>query len=496
MSDLPADALTEATESDVPSAGSAARRFGLDLFWAYAAAGAKVLSWVIVTALVFRRLGAFEFAMLALARATVGLLTYAGVGLTPALIHRMSKASAEAAPPVRLRGSRPEPPSDKPAPVLSYAASGTRVAEQRWTTHVPYTNGLVIVGFGACVGLIALWIYYTFFIRIHRIDAAPVLAESVRNMVFYLGMGTLLRLISDVPGAVLQSTGWIWVDYAILTLGEVTWVAMVYFDLSGNLDPNSIANVGYTYIWSAVAVFALRWLFGGLRQNLLLPDPKLINRDELIALLSFGVSVLLSQVAEFLYYPTALILIQQLLGPDDVAHYTPAVQIDSGLLLIISGLGMVILPRAAGAHSRADTPALSRYYFRGTAASFMMLLVVASLVWAVSPALFRLWLGNDMPATRAILPLVLVSTVIGGSAAVGRSILLGMGRVKAYTASALTAGVMNVLLSYAFVRHLGLGLKGIVLGTTVVVVARCAIWMPWYVFLSVTRFQKRKDLHH
>ena len=60
-----------------------------------------------------------------------------------------------------------------------------------------------------------------------------------------------------------------------------------------------------------------------------------------------------------------------------------------------------------------------------------------------------------------------------------------MGRVKAYTASALMAGVMNVALGYVLVKYAGMGLKGIALATLCVVVARCAIWMPWYV-LRVT----------
>ena len=41
------------------------------------------------------------------------------------------------------------------------------------------------------------------------------------------------------------------------------------------------------------------------------------------------------------------------------------------------------------------------------------------------------------------------------------------------------AGVANVSLSYIFVRHLHLGLPGIVYGTLIAVVGRCAVWMPW-----------------
>jgi Na+-driven multidrug efflux pump len=62
-----------------------------------------------------------------------------------------------------------------------------------------------------------------------------------------------------------------------------------------------------------------------------------------------------------------------------------------------------------------------------------------------------------------------------------------MGKVRAFTISVLVAGVMNVVLSYIFVRHLKLGLTGIVLGTIVVVVARAGVWMPWYVLRTLRR---------
>ena len=71
--------------------------------------------------------------------------------------------------------------------------------------------------------------------------------------------------------------------------------------------------------------------------------------------------------------------------------------------------------------------------------------------------------------------------VIGGSSAVGRSILLAIGKVKPFTISVLLAGLTNVIASWLLVRYVRLGLVGIVLGTVIAVIARCAIWMPWYV---------------
>jgi Na+-driven multidrug efflux pump len=59
--------------------------------------------------------------------------------------------------------------------------------------------------------------------------------------------------------------------------------------------------------------------------------------------------------------------------------------------------------------------------------------------------------------------------------------------VKPFTASVLAAGVTNVVLSYVFVRFFGWGLKGIVLGTIIAVVARAGVWTPWYVLRTLNR---------
>ena len=90
-----------------------------------------------------------------------------------------------------------------------------------------------------------------------------------------------------------------------------------------------------------------------------------------------------------------------------------------------------------------------------------------------------------MNETAAILPLVLIHTVVGGSSAVGRSVLLGMGKVKPFTIAVLIAGVSNVFLSLCFVKFFDLGLRGIIYGTIIAVVGRCAIWMPWYVLKTL-----------
>jgi O-antigen/teichoic acid export membrane protein len=197
--------------------------------------------------------------------------------------------------------------------------------------------------------------------------------------------------------------------------------------------------------------------------------------------------VTLAQLADFFYAPTDYVLINRLLDPKLGGIYAPAVQIDAAMLLMVVAMAAVLFPKAAVAHAGGDTARLKQYFLRGTLASSVMLLVAAIAVYFASPLIFPLWLGNPMLATQAILPLLLIHTVIGGSSAVGRSILLGMGKVKPFTIAVLIAGVSNVALSYCFVRFGGMGLNGIVLGTVCAVVGRCAIWQPWYVWRCLSR---------
>jgi multidrug resistance protein, MATE family len=53
--------------------------------------------------------------------------------------------------------------------------------------------------------------------------------------------------------------------------------------------------------------------------------------------------------------------------------------------------------------------------------------------------------------------------------------------------------VANVALALLFVLGFGWGLRGIVLATIVAVVARCAVWMPWYVLRSLGNAPRRDD---
>ena len=321
----------EADEETAPPAGGGARRVALDLASAYAAAGAKVASWALVTAVVIRT-DVAAFALLALVRSTVGLLNYTSLGLAPGLI-RLTTAALYGSPS----------PGSGPAPRL--LAPGRPAPEGEWGAGPllrPYSNGLALALMVGLVGVALTALYAWGFPRLHHL---PRGTEPPRVLAAGMALGTVFRLMSDAPSAILQTRGRLAADNALLAAVEGVWVAGSLFGRHVTGDgPSLLAFVGLAYAVSGAALLLLRLAAASRLVGRLLPEWRLVSAPTLRRLLGFGSLVTVAQLADFLYAPTDFILINRWLDPGLVAVYAPAVQIDSGLLLVVAGLSAVLLP--------------------------------------------------------------------------------------------------------------------------------------------------------
>ena len=436
--------------------------FRRDILSAYLASGAKIVSWVVVSAIVYRVDGAAAFGILSLIRGTIGLLNYVSLGLGPAMVRMMAEAPSR------------EPAN--PGRVLAYYG-----AEPPGSLRALYSNAVSFGSMTGLIALVALFVYSRTFSRLHQVPSD--LGSEAFLAVGLMGGGLLLRLISDAPGAVLQTNHRIAKDNYLLFEAEIVWVLFTSaLMFSRALHSSALAHAVLGY---AVASFFLMFRRVSEAQAIVGRPYWALDIPVIKQILHIGGLVTLAQLADFLYAPMDYILINHFLGPRAVATYAPAIQIDSGMLLLVAGIAAVLFPRSAVAHSAGDVAAVRKYYLRGTLASAVILLIASVIVWAVAPLLFRLWLGNPMPATRQILPLVLIHTTIGGSAMVGRSVLLAAGKFTPFAISVLLTGAINVIFSFIFVKYFQLGLAGIIYGTIIAVVSRCLLWMPWYVMKSL-----------
>ena len=453
------------------------------LLAAYVAAGAKVIAWVVAAAVVYRMMGPGPFALFMLLRGTLGLLNYTAFGLGPAVLHfgsgagRIAEAPNDAAPEADRSLAYERLPRSEP------------VSAPRDEIRIVLLNAAALTILLLVAGLILLNLYERYFLHLHELPSGAQRGQLLA--VGWLGIGVLLRATGDVAGGASQARGWFTLDQLASALADLLWASWCFWTFWGGGVP-SLPAISAAYAATGGIAALSRWglaiaLVASIKPK---PQPTLIRERFsgrfAMGLLSFGALVTLGSVADWLYAPIDYVILNRLVDPLAVAVYAPAVQIDAALILLVNAIAAVILPRAAIRHAADDRAGVWREYVRGVVGAAGITLVGALLAWSVSGSLFELWLGDEMVGTQAILPLVLLHTVLGSGGGVGRSTMLAMGRAGTYAASVLAGGLLNIILSVAFV-YAGLGLSGVILGTVISIALRCVLWMPWYIRRALKR---------
>src|SRR3954462_11118287 len=101
-----------------------------DISSAYLLTASRIVGWVLVSALVYRRIGADAFALLVLVRSTVGLLSNTSIGLAPAMISQIAQVITRKSIPVdaRLPITLPETESRETHSLKSIYSNGLALA--------------------------------------------------------------------------------------------------------------------------------------------------------------------------------------------------------------------------------------------------------------------------------------------------------------------------------------------------------------------------------
>ena len=202
-----------------------------------------------------------------------------------------------------------------------------------------------------------------------------------------VGIATLLRMMSDAPGAALQTRSRIFADNIILTLHEVIWGLGTVILLKGMGLPWQRAT-GYAPLAGSGTVLVLRGVLSHVYgSGLFAKWWRQVRWETVRRLLIFGGMVVAAQMADYLYAPTNNLIITHEIGWKTVGDYGPAVQIDGGMLLLATVLASVLLPRTAIVHGHGDLATVRRYYVYGTVATFVLLVIFAPVLWLLAPAI-------------------------------------------------------------------------------------------------------------
>lgn len=436
-----------------------------------------MVAWAGVSAMVSRWGSGDEFAELSVVRGAMTLLTYVSLGFVPVLLRRLLEA---------------------------YGGVGLADEKVMATGGLGYERGVDVAGVRAVYSVGA-----TLMLLVALAGALLVVGSLVglsgatysgRHFVFVVGLvagGMWFRVLGDIAGAAMQSRGRLAVDNLVNAGSELAWPAgLVAWHLVSRPPGSDWAE-------SAGAAFLLSGLLGMMLRHVLArmmvgeaASFGLSLERRVVAMIAPAAAVLVvGHLADFLYAPVNQVLIAGLRSPGSVAAYAPALQIDGALLLLTSSVGAVLLPRVTGALVAGDVGTARRLYVAGTVVCGAVLAAGAGIVVVFRGPILRGWLGAEVAAEAyGVLPWVLVHTVIGGTAGIGRAVLLGAGKYRAYAGVALGFGVVNAAGAAGVLVATDWGVRGVAGVTIVTVLARCGVWMPWYTLRTLREMRGKKGV--
>ena len=204
---------------------------------------------------------------------------------------------------------------------------------------------------------------------------------------------------------------------------------------------------------------------------------RLVDRATVRMLYGYGSFVLLNNVAMFLLFYSAEVVIGTFLSVAAVTYYAIAGSLLFYLSQLIGVMTQVLHPYAAAQEAKGESTALRRAVVVGTKACLIIALPATITFMLAGGDFIRLWMGPKYAEVAAPLIVVLsIGRLFWLSQSSSGNVLLGAGRHKLLTTANLVTGILGIVFGSLLIRRMGL--FGLAVGMTVPMVVIQGLVLP------------------
>ena len=331
-----------------------------------------------------------------------------------------------------------------------------------------YGNVRKVIGtalvFNACLAAVVLLLYILLsrpLLAYFHLNPAQV--EEAQTALRWVALGLVFNFPASMFTAILK--GAISFDQVAMVqiamnlvraLGTVVAVRMGH-GIVGLAQASFAANV--TALLLAM-LFALRW------QSRLPWLPIAWAWSELLGLLKYSTAALLAQGGWFLAYATDSIVIGLMLTAADIAYFGLPISVFAVVIGLTSSLAVNFLPLASRLNAKGDMASMRRSFMLAVRYSLFLSVPMMLVIIFFGPVLLAAWLGRDFALhATPVLRILACSYLCIISAGPAVQSALGLGMQATVARMNITEGMVNVALSLALARPLGIA--GVALGTLI-----------------------------
>jgi O-antigen/teichoic acid export membrane protein len=301
----------------------------------------------------------------------------------------------------------------------------------------------------------------------------PDLIHAARIVSLIMGLQLALGLISSVFGGVLS--GLQRYDIHSLIGIVVGLVRTVLIFLILGKYPTLLVISGISFFATACG-YALT-IHYALKQispfKLSLEIPKknvlrlLIRYSSITYFVAIGV--------QLIYYADSVV-IAYFLSAAAITYFSIAGNLLAYLRSFVEATTTVLNPAASELAAKGDTRRLRELIISSAKATLTITLPIAISFIVVGREFITLWMGPQYGISATILVILSISHILSLSQYGTRAILYGLGKHRFVAYTTMIEGVINLGLSLALVKPLGI--VGVALGTAIPAVLSDAVWLP------------------
>lgn len=229
---------------------------------------------------------------------------------------------------------------------------------------------------------------------------------------------------------------------------------------------------GRGVIWFGVAMVsgtAFAAIGYAVAAKLLCPEmhisPGLVHRDALRPLARFSGWVFIARINGVIWSQMDVIILQVAIGVTVLTGYSFAARLQSAVSYPLSLTAAAIVPAAANLLALQSSGRLRELLIRGTRYTLALSLPVTIGALVLARPLLVGWVGAKYANYSGPAQLFLTYQLVTCSATIASTMLVGMGKVRQVTAFVTIAVGVNLIVSIALAKPLGV--SGVIIGTLV-----------------------------
>ncbi|MEH6499668.1 MAG: oligosaccharide flippase family protein [Pseudoalteromonas distincta] len=287
--------------------------------------------------------------------------------------------------------------------------------------------------------------------------------DSLRTAVLLLGsfifFNFWISLVSQIYHG-LQKSSYVIFGQFVSNLLALLFVLILYYTSEASMV-RIVAAYGLALIGSNIFLSTL--IFRSKKE--FRPKLSYFKKSLVRPLLTLGLKFFVIQIAVIIIFMTDKIIITQLLGPAHVTSYEVVFKIFSVFTILHSLILVPVWPAYSNAYAQGDFQWIRTTLKHQILIALLLFFGAIILSW-IGPQIVRLWIGVDLEINRSLYYMLVGFIIVSVWSNVFAYFVNAVNKINIQLYASIIAAIINIPMSIYFVSHLGMGLTGIVLATT------------------------------